>query len=158
MKRLRLRKRGRKLRRRGGPSGCKSILQPICVVGRLPIKCGMGPPGVVECHPVFVDIPGLETVADFFEIDRLLLQAPLQPFDEDVVEVTAVERLVRPILRGRFAPTQTIAIDEDHTAQNRLVIHTGFAMGLREKGFLHGHLRIDQPVKVAHVTAPFSEP
>lgn len=47
---------------------------PICVVGRLRIKRGMGPPRVVECHSVFDDILGLEAVADFFEIDRLLLQ------------------------------------------------------------------------------------
>lgn len=71
---------------------------------------------------------------------------------------TAVERLVRPILRGRISPTQAIAIDEDYTAQNSLVVHTGLAMGLREKGFQLGHLRIAKPVKVAHVTAPFSEP
>jgi hypothetical protein len=31
-------------------------------------------------------------------------------------------------------------------------------MGLREKGFQLGHLRVAQPVKVAHVIAPFSEP
>ena len=49
----------------------------------------MGPLGVVECHPVLDDPPGLEAVADLFEIDRLLVQAPPQPFDEDVVEVTA---------------------------------------------------------------------
>jgi hypothetical protein len=54
-----------------------------------------GPLGVVECHPVLDDPPGLETVTDLLELDRLLLQAPLQPFDEDVVEVTAT-----PIHRG----------------------------------------------------------
>lgn len=49
----------------------------------------MGPLGVVECHPVLDDAPGLEAIADLLEIDRLLLQAPPQPFDADVVEVAA---------------------------------------------------------------------
>ena len=49
----------------------------------------MGPLGVVECHPVLDDPPGLEAVTDLLEIDRLLLQAAPQPFDEDIVEVTA---------------------------------------------------------------------
>lgn len=71
---------------------------------------------------------------------------------------TAVECLVQPILRGRIAPTQAIAIDKDYTAQNPLIVHTGLAMGLREKGFQLGHLRIAQPVKVAHVTTSSSEP
>ena len=44
----------------------------------------MGPLGVVECYPVLDDPPGLEAVTD-----RLLLQAAPQPFDEDIVEVTA---------------------------------------------------------------------
>jgi len=49
----------------------------------------MGPLGVVECHPVLDDPPGLEAVTDLLKIDRLLLQAAPQPFDEDIVEVTA---------------------------------------------------------------------
>lgn len=71
---------------------------------------------------------------------------------------TPVERLVWPILHRRISPTQTIAVDEDYAAQNPLVVHTGLAMGLREKRFQFGHLCIAQPVKVAHVTAPFWEP
>lgn len=71
---------------------------------------------------------------------------------------SAIKGLVRPILHGRIAPTQAIAIDEDYTTQNPLIVHTGLAMGLREKGFQLGHLRVAQPVKVAHVIAPFSEP
>ena len=49
----------------------------------------MGPLGVVECHPVLDDPPGLEAVTDLLEIDRLLLQAAPQPFDEDIVEVSS---------------------------------------------------------------------
>lgn len=30
----------------------------------------MWPPGVVECHPLFDDPPGLEAFVDFFEVDR----------------------------------------------------------------------------------------
>lgn len=47
------------------------------------------PLGVVECHPVLDDTPGLEAVSDFFEIDRLLLQAAPQPFDKDIVQISA---------------------------------------------------------------------
>ena len=49
----------------------------------------MRPLGVVECHPVLDDALSLEAIADLFEVDRLLLQRPPQPFDEDVVEVSA---------------------------------------------------------------------
>ena len=56
----------------------------------------MGPLGVVECHPFLDDPPGLEAVTDLLEIDRLLLQAAPQPFDEDIVEVTAT-----PILHAQ---------------------------------------------------------
>ena len=49
----------------------------------------MGPLGVVECHPVFDDTPGLEAAIDFLEIDRLLFQAAPQPFDNDTVQIAA---------------------------------------------------------------------
>ena len=65
---------------------------PICLVRRSPIKRGMGPLVVVECHPVFHDPSGLEAVIDLFEIDCFLLQAPPQPLDEDVVEVNGLPR------------------------------------------------------------------
>ena len=47
---------------------------PICLVGREPIKRGMGAFGVVEGHPVLDDTAGLEAIGDFFEIDGFLLQ------------------------------------------------------------------------------------
>lgn len=56
---------------------------------RSPIRRGMGPLGVVDRHPIFDDAPGLEAISDFFEIDRFLLKAAPEPFDEDVVEVEA---------------------------------------------------------------------
>ena len=49
----------------------------------------MGPLGVIECHPVLDDRPGLEAVADLFEVDRLLLQRPPKAFNEDVVQIAA---------------------------------------------------------------------
>lgn len=49
----------------------------------------MWPLGVVEGYPILDDASGLELVSDFLEIDRLLLQGAPQPFDKDVVEVTA---------------------------------------------------------------------
>lgn len=70
----------------------------------------------------------------------------------------AIKGLVRSVLRRRIAPAQAVAIDEDYAAQHSLVVHTGLAVGLRKKGLQLGHLRIAQPVKIAHVTAPFSEP
>ena len=71
---------------------------------------------------------------------------------------TAVERFVWTVLCRRIAPAQAVAIDEYYTAQHHLVVHTGLAVRLREKGLQLGHLRVAQPVKIAHVTAPFSEP
>lgn len=70
----------------------------------------------------------------------------------------AVKGLVRPVFRRRIAPPQTIAIDEDNAAQHLPVVHTGLAVRLREKRFKLGHLRVAQPVEIAHITAPFSEP
>ena len=71
---------------------------------------------------------------------------------------TFVKRLQRAIGSGRIPPAQTIAIDEDYAAQHALVIHTRHAVGLRKKGLQLGHLRVGQPIKIAHLTAPFSEP
>jgi len=77
-------------------SCCVSLVQawPICVVRCLPIKRGMGA-GVVESHPALADASDLEAVSDFFEIDRLLLQAAPESFDDDVVEVSPA-RSCRP--------------------------------------------------------------
>ena len=52
-------------------------------------QVGMGPFGVMECHPVLDDRLGLEAIGDFVEVDRLLLQGSPQTFDEDVFEVSA---------------------------------------------------------------------
>lgn len=37
----------------------------------------MGSLGIVKCHPILDDASGLEAVPDFFDIDRLLLEAAL---------------------------------------------------------------------------------
>ena len=70
----------------------------------------------------------------------------------------AIKRLVRPIFRRRITPPQPIAIDEDYPAQHPLVINPRLAVGLREERLKLGHLIVRQPVKIAHVIAPFSEP
>jgi len=70
----------------------------------------------------------------------------------------AVEGLVRAIRFRRVSPPQPIAIDEDNSTENALVINTRLAVGLWEKRLQLRHLRIAQPIKVAHVTAPFLEP
>jgi len=66
----------------------------------------MGLFGVVECHAVIDDTPGLESVAGLFEINRLLLQAPPQPFDKDVVSITAtpIHRDAHPSFGQRRDP------------------------------------------------------
>lgn len=66
----------------------------------------MGAFGVIEGHPVFDDASGLEAVGDFLKVDRLLLQASPEPFDEDVVEVTtpAIHRDADPGLCQRRDP------------------------------------------------------
>jgi hypothetical protein len=70
---------------------------------------------------------------------------------------TVVERLVGAILLRRISPSQTIAIDENNPASNPPIIDTSFAMGFRKVGFQPPHLRIVQPEKIRHITAPFSD-
>lgn len=43
---------------------------------------------VVKCHLVLDDASGPVAVSNFFEIDRLLLQAAPKPFDEGVIQVS----------------------------------------------------------------------
>lgn len=69
-----------------------------------------------------------------------------------------VEGLVRTIFCRRIPPPQTIAIDEDNPGQHARVIDTWLAVGLRKERLQLGHLHIAQPVKITHVTAPFSKP
>jgi hypothetical protein len=69
----------------------------------------------------------------------------------------AVKRLMWTIGGRSLAPTQAIAIDEDNPVLHTPIIDARLAVRLREERGKHGHLLIGQPVKVAHVTAPFSE-
>ena len=59
---------------------------------------------------------------------------------------SAIKGLVRPILRRRIAPASAIAVDEYYAAHYPPVVHTRLAVGLWEKGFQLGHLRVAQPV------------
>jgi len=68
---------------------------------------------------------------------------------------TAIKCFVRPIGSGCITPAQAIADDEDNPAENAPVINARLAMGLWEKRGKTCHLRIRQPEKVAHLTAPF---
>ena len=49
----------------------------------------MRPLGVIKIDPVFDDAFCMESVLQFMQMDRLLLQGPPQPFKEDVVEGAA---------------------------------------------------------------------
>ena len=71
---------------------------------------------------------------------------------------TTIKRLVRTIFLRRISPTQAIAIDEDNSAQNPLVIDPRLTMRLGEESGQACHLRVSQPEEIAHVTAPFSKP
>jgi hypothetical protein len=70
----------------------------------------------------------------------------------------AVKRPMWTIGGRSVAPTQAIAIDEDNPAQHTPIIDARLAVRLRKERGKLGHLFIGQPVKVAHVKAPFSEP
>ncbi|MGO4917323.1 hypothetical protein [Pseudogemmobacter sp. W21_MBD1_M6] len=61
----------------------------VCVVGRLFIKRGVGPRGVVEPDSGVDDPFGLEPVVQFVQIDGLLFERSPQSLDEDVVEIPA---------------------------------------------------------------------
>ena len=50
------------------------------------MKSGVRARGVLEDHPVYDGIAGMEAVLNVFQIDRFLLQGAPQPFKEDVVE------------------------------------------------------------------------
>ena len=66
-----------------------------------------------------------------------------------------VERLVRALFNRRVTPTQPIAIYEDNPAQNPAVIDPRLAVRLRKIGLQTRHLRLAQPEKIRHDTAPF---
>ena len=54
--------------------------------------------GVVKADPVVDDPFSLEAVGDFMQIDGLLLQGSPQPFDEDVVQITAPTIYYRQVI------------------------------------------------------------
>ena len=61
----------------------------VCVVRRALIKGGVRPFAVVESDTVVDDPFGLAAFSDFMQIDGLLFQLPSQPFNEDVIQITA---------------------------------------------------------------------
>ena len=71
---------------------------------------------------------------------------------------SVVQGLVWPVLLRGITPAQPIAVYEDNATQNTPIIDAWFAMGLREIGLKPRHLRVRQPEKIRHITAPFSEP
>lgn len=56
------------------------------------------------------------------------------------------------------APPSPIAADEDNAAQNPPVIDPKLAIRLEEESGQACHRCVRQPVEIAHVTTPFSEP
>jgi hypothetical protein len=63
---------------------------------------------------------------------------------------------MRAVFLGRITPTQTIAIDENNPTENAPIIDAWLAVGLWKIGFKTQLLCVAQPVKIRHVTAPFS--
>lgn len=51
-----------------------------------------------------------------------------------------------------------IAVDEDYSTQHTLVADPRRSMRLSKEGLQTSHLRVNQPEKITHVTAPFSGP
>lgn len=105
-----------------------------------------GAVGVVERHPVFDDLASLEAVIDLFEIDRFLLQAAPQPFDENVIELAtpAVHRDAHASLGQRCDPSRSrelrplICIHD----LRRAVFGDGFVQGIDAEVGVH---RVRQP-------------
>ncbi len=98
-------------------------------------------------HGLFLAVFGCQ--ADHHPSEDTFLTPTLPP---------AIKRLVRPVFFGNVTPPQPIAIDEDNPAQHPLVIDPWLTMRPREERGKFGHLLVSQPEKVAHITAPFSEP
>lgn len=69
--------------------------------------------------------------------------------------IRAVLEFLTPALAESL--TQAIAIDKNNPAQHPSVINPGLPVRLGKKGSQARHLRVGQPEKIAHVTAPFSE-
>jgi len=65
---------------------------------------------------------------------------------------------MRTISGRGIAPSQTIAIDKDNPTQHTPIIDTRLSVRLRKERFQTRHLRVAKPKKIAHVTAPLSEP
>ena len=53
------------------------------------IESVVRPLGFVKPNSVFDDAFGLEPVLQFMQVDSLLFRGPPQPFDEDVIKITA---------------------------------------------------------------------
>lgn len=66
--------------------------------------------------------------------------------------------LGRAILPGCVAPSQPIAIDEDHAAGHPSIIDPRIAMAFRKEGLQALHLRVAQPVKIAYPSGLLAEP
>nr|WP_235851896.1 hypothetical protein [Litorivita pollutaquae] len=61
----------------------------VCVVGRSFIKRRVRSISIVENDPVVDGAFGLEPILQFMQRNRLLLEGSPEPFDEDVVQVSA---------------------------------------------------------------------
>ena len=59
----------------------------------------MRPLGVVEFEPFVDDAFDMEPVLQFVQIDSLSLKGPPQPFDDDVVEVAALDWIKHGVMR-----------------------------------------------------------
>ena len=72
--------------------------------------------------------------------------------------LTVVQRFRRPIVLWRIPPSQTVAVDEDDAAENPPVIDTWPAVALGKERTKPLHLLVRQPVQIAHIQSPRTEP
>jgi hypothetical protein len=98
--------------------------------------------------------------------DRLVLgplggQADHDPGEDPIVAPplpSVIKGLRRTIFLRRIAPAQTIAIDEDYAAKNATIIDARLTVALGKERLQALHLRVRQPVKIAHRSGLLAEP
>ena len=79
---------------------------------------------------------------------------PLHHANEDTPFASQFPRVVKglvgAILLGRIAPAQSVAVDENDTAQRLPITNSGLAVAVREIWLEPRYLLVGQPIQVTH--------